>query len=170
MGETLPRGHPIDPAQPRPYLTGEQCARDSAARLEQAEASVNINEGALHKAQVDLARCKIYAPIEGIVVSRNVNVGQTVAASLSAPILFIIADDLSKMQIEADVAEADIGSVEEGHDVDCSVDAFPGQVFQGKVTQIRNAPKADQNVVMCVTVIDVSNPTLKLKPGMTRRQ
>ena len=135
--------------------------------LEQAEADVKINEGALRKAQVDLARCKIYAPIDGMVISRNVNVGQTVAASLSAPTLFIIADDLSKMQIEADVAEADIGSVEEGQEVDCTVDAFPGQVFKGKVTQIRNAPKADQNVVMYVTVIDVINQNLKLKPGMT---
>ena len=145
-----------------------QAEYDTAlGELEQAEAEVRINEGALRKAQVDLARCKIYAPIDGMVISRNVNVGQTVAASLSAPILFTIADDLSKMQIEADVAEADIGSVEDGQDVDCTVDAFPGQVFQGKVTQIRNAPKANQNVVMYVTVIDVSNPTLKLKPGMT---
>jgi HlyD family secretion protein len=145
-----------------------QAEYDTAlGELEQAEADVKINEGALGKAQVDLARCKIYTPIDGMVISRNVNVGQTVAASLSAPILFTIADDLSRMQIEADVAEADIGSVEEGQEVDCTVDAFPGQVFQGKVTQIRNAPKADQNVVMYVTVIDVSNPTLKLKPGMT---
>src|ERR1043166_8737163 len=135
--------------------------------LAQAEASVKINEGALHKAQVDLARCKIYAPIDGVVVSRNVNVGQTVAASLSAPTLFVIANDLSKMQIEADVAEADIGAIEEGQAVDFTADAFPGKTFHGKVTQIRNAPKADQNVVMYVTVIDVTNPTLKLKPGMT---
>src|SRR5437660_1392851 len=114
------------------------------ADLHQAEANVKINEGILKKAAVDLARCTIYAPIDGVVISRNVNVGQTVAASLSAPILFVIANDLSRMQIEADVAEADIGSVEEGQEVECTVDAFPGQVFQGKVTQIRNAPKADQ--------------------------
>jgi HlyD family secretion protein len=135
--------------------------------LGKAEASVKIAEGALCKAQVDLARCKIYAPIDGVVVSRNVNVGQTVAASLSAPTLFVIANDLSKMQIEADVAEADIGVVEENQAADFTVDAFPGQTFRGKVTQIRNTPKADQNVVMYVTVIEVSNPNLKLKPGMT---
>lgn len=145
-----------------------QAEYDTAmGELEQAEASVKINEGAFHKAQVDLARCRIYAPINGMVISRNVNVGQTVAASLSAPILFVIADDLSRMQIEADVAEADIGSVETGADVDFTVDAFPGQTFHGRVTQIRNAPKTDQNVVMYVTVVEVANPTLKLKPGMT---
>ena len=137
------------------------------ADLHQAEAGVKIAEGVLKKAQVDLSRCKIYAPIDGVVISRNVNVGQTVAASLSAPTLFIIANDLSKMQIEADVAEADIGQIEVDHDVDFTVDALPGQTFHGKVRQIRNAPKADQNVVTYDTVIDVSNASLKLKPGMT---
>jgi len=145
-----------------------QAEYDTAiGELEQAEASVKISEGALCKAQVDLARCKIYAPIDGVVISRNVNVGQTVAASLSAPTLFVIANDLSKMQIEADVAEADVGVVQEDQDVAFTVDAFPGQTFHGKVIQIRNAPKADQNVVMYVTVVEVSNPNLKLKPGMT---
>src|SRR6266496_4758568 len=137
------------------------------ADLHQAEAAVMISEGTLKKAQVDLARCTIYAPVDGIVISRNVNVGQTVAASLSAPTLFVIANDLARMQIEADVAEADIGQVAVGQDVEFTVDAFPGQSFQGKVTQIRNAPKADQNVVTYVTIIDVTNPNLKLKPGMT---
>src|SRR5436309_833939 len=139
----------------------------AVADLHQAEAAVKVNEGSLKKAQVDLARCTIYAPIDGIVISRNVNVGQTVAASLSAPTLFVIANDLAKMQIEADVAEADIGLVETGQGVDFTVDAFPGQTFHGKVTQVRNAPKADQNVVTYVTIIDVTNPNLKLKPGMT---
>ena len=137
------------------------------ADLHQAEAAVKVNEGSLKKAQVDLARCTIYAPINGIVISRNVNVGQTVAASLSAPTLFVIANDLAKMQIEADVAEADIGLVGTGQDVEFTVDAFPGQTFHGKVTQVRNAPKTDQNVVTYVTIIDVTNPNLKLKPGMT---
>lgn len=137
------------------------------AELAKAQAAVETSEAALAKAQVDLARCKIYTPIDGVVISRNVNVGQTVAASLSAPTLFVIANDLSKMQIEADVAEADIGVVEENQEAEFTVDAFPGRTFHGKVSQIRNAPKADQNVVMYVTVIDVSNPGLKLKPGMT---
>src|SRR5947199_9329613 len=117
------------------------------ADLQQAEAAVKISEGALKKAQVDLARCTIYAPVDGIVISRNVNVGQTVAASLSAPTLFLIANDLSKMQIQANVAEADIGQLEMDQNVEFTVDALPGQVFHGKVTQIRNAPKTDQNVV-----------------------
>jgi HlyD family secretion protein len=137
------------------------------ADLHQAEAAVKISEGTLKKAQVDLARCKIYSPIDGIVISRDVNVGQTVAASLSAPKLFVIANDLSKMQIETDVAEADVGLIEVGQDAEFTVDALPGQTFHGKVTQIRNAPKADQNVVTYVTIIEVSNPSLKLKPGMT---
>ncbi len=139
----------------------------AVADLHQAEAAVKVNEGSLKKAQVDLARCTIYAPIDGIVISRNVNVGQTVAASLSAPTLFVIANDLAKMQIEADVAEADIGMVGAGQDVEFTVDAFPGQTFHGKVTQVRNAPKTDQNVVTYDTIIDVTNPNLKLKPGMT---
>src|SRR6266481_475398 len=137
------------------------------ADLHQAEASVKINEGALKKAQVDLSRCTIYAPIDGVVISRNVNVGQTVAASLSAPVLFVIANDLSKMQIEANVAEADIGLVEDEQEIEFTVDAFPGRIFRGKVRQIRNAPKTDQNVVTYDTMIDVNNADQKLKPGMT---
>src|SRR6266536_3236780 len=148
-------------------LTAKADYEKAVADLHQAEAAVKISEGALKKAQVDLARCTIYAPIDGIVISRNVDVGQTVAASLSAPTLFLIANDLAKMQIEADVGEADIGMVAPGQDVEFTVDAFPGQTFHGKVTQVRNAPKADQNVVTYVTIIDVSNPNSKLKPGMT---
>src|SRR3989454_3223088 len=137
------------------------------ADLHQAEANVEINQGTLKKAEVDLARCTISAPIDGVVISRNVNVGQTVAASLSAPTLFIIGNDLSKMQIAANVAEADVGLVETGQEAEFSVDAFAGKTFRGKVTQIRNAPKTEQNVVTYDTIIEVSNPDLKLKPGMT---
>jgi len=100
------------------------------ANLHQAEASARISEGALKKAQVDLARCKIYAPIDGMVISRDVNVGQTVAASLSAPKLFVIANDLAKMQIEAKIAEADIGRIAMGQEVSFTVDAFPGETFR----------------------------------------
>jgi HlyD family secretion protein len=137
------------------------------AYLHQAEASARISEGALKKAQVDLARCKIYAPVDGIVISRDVNVGQTVAASLSAPKLFVIANDLAKMQIEAKVSEADIGRIAAGQEVNFTVDAFPGDTFRGQVTQVRNAPAIDQNVVTYDTIIEVKNPELKLKPGMT---
>jgi HlyD family secretion protein len=116
---------------------------------------------------VDLARCNILAPIDGIVISRDVNVGQTVAASLSAPKLFVIANDLAKMQIEAKVSEADIGRIQVNQDVKFTVDAFPGETFRGQVTQVRNMPAVDQNVVMYDTIIEVKNPELKLKPGMT---
>src|SRR6266404_3922612 len=137
------------------------------ADLHQAEATVKIKQGALKNSQVDLSRCAIYAPIDGLVISRNVNVGQTVAASLSAPTLFVIANDLTKMQIEANVAEADIGLVTVGQEAGFTVDAFPGQTFHGEVVQIRNAPKTDQNVVTYATIVEVKNADLKLKPGMT---
>ncbi len=135
--------------------------------LHSAQANVKIAEGAQKKAEVDLARCTIYSPISGIVISRNVDVGQTVAASLSAPTLFLIANDLTRMQIDAGITEADIGQVEVGQQADFTVDAFPGETFHGTVTQIRNAPKTDQNVVTYDTMIAVANPNLKLKPGMT---
>ncbi len=137
------------------------------ADLHQAEAQVKIKEAALERARVDLARCTIYAPVDGIVISRSVDVGQTVAASMNAPTLFVIANDLSKMQIDANVSEADVGTVEDGQSVTFTVDAFPGRTFSGKVSQIRNSPITVQNVVTYDTVIEVSNPDLKLKPGMT---
>ncbi len=137
------------------------------ATLHQAEAQVKIKQGALQKAQVDLEHCTITSPIDGIVISRSVDVGQTVAASLSAPVIFTIANDLTKMQIDAAVAEADIGGVDVGQKVDFTVDAFPRRTFHGEVTQVRNAPTTIQNVVTYDTVISVNNADLKLKPGMT---
>lgn len=137
------------------------------ANLHQAEAAVMVNEGLLEKAQADLSYCTIRSPIDGVVISRNVNVGQTVAASLSAPILFVIANNLAKMRIEAQVSEADIANVELGQDVNFTVDALPNQPFHGKVIQIRNTPTIDQNVVSYDTVIEADNSQLKLKPGMT---
>lgn len=137
------------------------------ADLHQAEAQVKIKSAALEKAKVDLDRCTIEAPVDGVVISRNVDVGQTVAASLQAPTLFVIANDLTRMQIDANVAEADVGGVEVGQDVDFTVDAFPYRTFRGKVMQVRNAPITVQNVVTYDTVIEVNNPDLKLKPGMT---
>ncbi|TAL05845.1 MAG: efflux RND transporter periplasmic adaptor subunit [Verrucomicrobia bacterium] len=137
------------------------------AALHQAEAQVLSKTAALDRAKVDLSRCTIYAPVDGMVISRNVDVGQTVAASLSAPTLFIIANDLSKMQIDANVAEADVGGVLVGQDVEFTVDAYPMRTFRGKVAQVRNAPITVQNVVTYDTVIEVHNPDLKLKPGMT---
>lgn len=141
---------------------------DSAvASLHQAQAGVTIREGALQKAQVDLDRCTIYSPIDGTVISRSVDVGQTVAASLSAPNLFTIANDMTSMQIEAAVSEADIGSVAEGQTVEFTVDAFPYSPFSGVVEQIRNSPVTVQSVVTYSVLVRVKNDELKLKPGMT---
>jgi HlyD family secretion protein len=148
--------------------TSSQADLDQAmANLHQAEANVKIKQGALDKAKADLEHCTITSPIDGVVISRNVDVGQTVAASLQAPVIFQIANDLTKMQIDANVAEADVGVLEVGQDVDFTVDAFPMRTFHGKVVQVRNAPITVQNVVTYDTVIGVSNPDLKLKPGMT---
>jgi HlyD family secretion protein len=137
------------------------------ASLHQAQAMVQIKQASLDNARVNLERCTIYSPVDGTVISRNVDVGQTVAASLSAPTLFIIANDLSQMQIDANVSEADIGNVAEGQNVTFTVDAFPDRKFNGKVRQIRNSPTTVQNVVTYDAVIDVNNPDLKLRPGMT---
>ena len=139
----------------------------ATAALHQAEANVKIKQGALDKAKADLDHCAITSPIDGVVISRSVDVGQTVAASLQAPVIFTIANDLTKMQIDANVAEADVGVVAADQTVDFTVDAFPNRTFHGKVVQVRNAPITVQNVVTYDTVIGVSNPELKLKPGMT---
>src|SRR6266498_1184043 len=148
--------------------TSSQADLDQAmASLHQAEANVKTKQGALDKAKADLEHCTITLPIDGVVISRNVDVGQTVAASLQAPVIFQIANDLTKMQIDSNVAEADVGAVVVDQTVDFTVDAFPNRTFHGKVVQVRNAPIAVQNVVTYDTVIGVSNPDLKLKPGMT---
>jgi len=148
--------------------TSSQADVDQAmATLHQSEATVKIKQGALDKARADLEHCTITSPIDGVVISRSVDVGQTVAASLQAPVIFAIANDLTKMQIDANVAEADVGVVTIDQNVDFTVDAFPMQTFRGKVVQVRNAPITVQNVVTYDTVIGVSNPDLKLKPGMT---
>jgi HlyD family secretion protein len=148
--------------------TDAQSDLDQAiATLHQAQANVMIKQGALDKAKTDLEHCTITSPIDGTVISRSVDVGQTVAASLSAPVIFTIANDLAKMQIDTNVAEADVGTIEDGQDVDFTVDAFPNRTFHGKVVQVRNAPTTVQNVVTYDTVIGVNNADLKLKPGMT---
>ena len=138
-----------------------QASYDSAAaRLEAALA-------ALRAAQVDLDRTYINAPVNGVVIARNVDVGQTVAASLQAPILFLIAEDLKKMQVDTNVDEADISRIQVGQQASFTVDAFPGQVLKGQVVQIRQAPIVQQNVVTYNVVVAVVNPELKLKPGLT---
>jgi HlyD family secretion protein len=139
----------------------------ASATLHQAQATVQVREAAVDNAKVNLERCTIYSPVDGIVISRSVDVGQTVAASLNAPTLFVIANDLTQMQIDANVAEADVGGVAVDQNVDFTVDAFPNRTFHGVVTQVRNAPITVENVVTYDTVIAVNNADLKLKPGMT---
>lgn len=147
--------------------SSQQDVDQATATLHQAEANVKIKEGALAKARADLEHCTIKSPVDGEVISRNVDVGQTVAASLQAPVIFVIANDLTKMHIDAAVAEADVGQVAVDQAVDFTVDAFPNRTFHGKVVQVRNAPTTVQNVVTYDCVIDVDNSELKLKPGMT---
>ena len=142
------------------YETAKAQINASKAQVAQAEASLKV-------AETNLRYTRIISPVNGIVVSRNVDVGQTVAASFQTPTLFTIAQDLTKMQIDTNVAEADIGKVKQGQDVEFGVDAYPGVIFKGKVSQVRNAPINVQNVVTYNAVILVSNPELKLKPGMT---
>ena len=137
------------------------------ADVSQADAAVKMREALLQKAKVDLERTTIYSPIDGIVISRMVDVGQTVAASFNAPTLFNIANDLRNMQIEAMVSEADVGGVEDGQRVNFTVDAFPGRQFRGEVIQVRFAPVTNQNVVTYTAVVRVNNEDLKLRPGMT---
>src|SRR5213595_3737751 len=119
--------------------TSSQADLDQAmANLHQAEANVKIKQGVLDKAKVDLEHCTITSPVDGTVISRNVDVGQTVAASLQAPVIFVIANDLTKMQIDSNVAEADVGIITIDQKVDFTVDAFPSRIFHGRVAQVRN--------------------------------
>jgi HlyD family secretion protein len=135
--------------------------------LESAAAQVKQSEAALEQAKLDLEHTYIRAPVDGTVVSRNVDVGQTVAASLQAPTLFLIAQDLTKMQVDTNISEADIGRIHVGQPASFTVDAFPGEVFHGKVVSIRKAPINVQNVITYDAVVEVPNPDLKLFPGMT---
>ena len=137
------------------------------ANLHEAEAMVKIKQASLDNAKANLGYCKIYSPVDGIVISRDVDVGQTVAASLQSPTLFQIANDLTKMQIDSSVAEADVGGVAEKQEVIFTVDAYPDRTFHGEVTQVRNSPTTVNNVVTYDCVIGVTNSDYKLKPGMT---
>ena len=140
---------------------------EARANLSQAEANVKMRQANVERAKVDLSRTTIYAPIDGIVITRRIEVGQTVAASLNTPTLFIIANDLAKMRIEAAVSEADVGGVTEGQTVNFTVDAFPTRQFQGTVQQVRFAANTNQNVITYTTIVEVDNADLKLRPGMT---
>lgn len=145
----------------------EVTARQAAASLRASEAQMVQAEASLNQAEVNLGHTIITAPIDGVVIARSVDVGQTVAASMSAPELFQIANDMSFMRVNANIDEADIGLVTEGRPVTFQVDAFPGDTFAGTVAQVRLQPVIESNVVSYVTVIDVPNPDGRLRPGMT---
>jgi HlyD family secretion protein len=149
-------------------LDAAQTAYDAAlAQLEVNKAQTAQAQAALNQAMVDLNNTVIRSPVDGIVISRSVDVGQTVAASLQAPTLFTIANDLAKMEVHTNVDEADVGNVSEGQEVSFSVDAFPARRFRGRVHQVRNAPIVVQNVVTYDAVVRIDNKDLLLKPGMT---
>ena len=147
--------------------SAESTMEVSAAQVDVAAAAVAQNEAQLHQAQTNLSYTDIISPIDGTVISRSVDVGQTVAASLQAPILFTIAEDLTKMQVNTNVSEGDVGRLEEGMPAYFTVDAYPGERFKGKISQIRNSATTVSNVVTYDAVIDVSNLDLRLRPGMT---
>jgi HlyD family secretion protein len=140
---------------------------ETRANLSQGEANVKMRQANVERAKVDLSRTTIYAPIDGLVIIRRIEIGQTVAASLNTPTLFVIANDLAKMRIEAAVSEADVGGVTEGQAVNFTVDAFPSRQFRGTVSQVRFAANTNQNVVTYTTIVEVDNADLKLRPGMT---
>lgn len=139
----------------------------AAYQLENAEQIVTQRKSNLSQARTNLSYANIYSPIDGVVLTRDVEEGQTVAASLSTPTLFTIAQDLTKMQVEADVDEADIGGVQEGQRVSFTVDAYPEEVFEGVVAQVRLGATVTSNVVTYTVIVEADNPDLKLKPGLT---
>jgi HlyD family secretion protein len=151
---------------------GQLKSSTAQARLAEAQSTASLAQvaqakAALQAADLDLEHTTIRAPVNGIVVSRNVDVGQTVAASLQAPTLFLIAQDLTQMQVDTNVSEADVGRISVGQTATFTVDAYPNAPFTGKVVQVRNAPITIQNVVTYDAVVQVANPEMKLKPGMT---
>jgi len=150
-------------------------AHDAAANaLAQAQAQIGVDQATIQQrqaqleaAQINLGYTTIVSPVDGTVVARNVTIGQTVAASFQTPILFLIATDLTKMQVDTNVSESDIGGIKDGNQAYFTVDAFPNRTFQGKVSQVRQSPQNIQNVVTYDVVVSVDNASLALKPGMT---
>lgn len=139
----------------------------AVAQLKVTEAAVKQAEAMLQAAELDLKYTVIRSPVDGVVISRLVEVGQRIAASFSIPTLFLIAEDVTKMQVDTNVSEADIGGIAEGKAASFSVDAYPGELFHGRVRQVRNAPINIQNVVTYDVVVEFENPEFRLKPGMT---
>ncbi len=156
------------------HLTSQDAADSARSAYEQVRAQVNLDQATikerqadLQAAEVNLGYTRITSPVDGIVVTRNVTQGQTVAASFQTPTLFLIATNLTQMQVDANVSESDIGQVKAGDAATFTVEAFPAHVFQGRVTQVRQSPQTVQNVVTYDVVVSADNPQLLLKPGMT---
>jgi HlyD family secretion protein len=147
--------------------TSETVYLSALAQIKASEAQVEQTRAALSLSQTNLRYTQIVSPVNGTVISRSIDVGQTVAASFQTPTLFTIAQDLTKMQIDASIDEADIGRIKTNQPVTFTVDAYPDQTFKGNVSEIRNAPTTVQNVVTYAVIVKVDNPELKLKPGMT---
>lgn len=147
--------------------SAETAAKSAAAQVVAADAKVTQARSGVAQSRVSLEKTVITSPIDGVVTARNVDVGQTVAASFSAPTLFVIAADLSDMQVNASIDESDVGQVRAGQPVTFRVDAYPSETFEGRVRQVRLDPTTVQNVVTYSTIIDAPNPALLLKPGMT---
>jgi HlyD family secretion protein len=141
--------------------------RQARSQLALDDADIQSAEARVREAEVNLAYTDIVSPVDGTVVARNVDVGQTVAASFQTPTLFLVAEDLTKMQVNASVSESDIGTVATGQDAAFAVDAFPADTFHGRVEQVRNAPITVLNVVTYDVIIGVDNTDLRLRPGMT---
>ncbi|MEN6507887.1 MAG: efflux RND transporter periplasmic adaptor subunit [Smithella sp.] len=147
--------------------TSETNYLSAIAQVKASEAQVEQTQAALSLAQTNLRYTQILSPVDGTVISRSIDVGQTVAASFQTPTLFTIAQDLKKMQIDANIDEADIGRIKTNQPVTFTVDAYPDMTFKGNVSEIRNSPTTIQNVVTYAVIVKVDNPELKLKPGMT---
>lgn len=141
--------------------------KSDLAQISAARAQISQYQASLKTAMTNLGYTKIIAPVDGTIISREIDLGSPVAASFQAPELFTIAQDLTKMQIEVSVSEADIGNVQEGQDVTYTIDGYPDMNFKGKVTQVRLSPTTESNVVTYTVIVDVNNEDLKLKPGMT---
>lgn len=139
----------------------------ATAQLAQSEAAVTIKQAIVDSTRANVGFCKIYSPVDGIVITRKVDIGQTLIAAMTTPVLFTIAQDISRMNINVSISEADIGQVATGQPVDFSVDAYPDEIFHGSVSQVRKSPITTQNVVTYETIVSLENPGQKLFPGMT---
>ncbi len=164
--QNLSSGAELDTAKGN-YDSAQAQFEASTATVGSAQASIVAQAAQLSQSTANLGYTKIYSPVDGIVITRGIDPGATVVASFQAPVLFVIAQDLRKMRVLADVDEADVGKIKEGMGADCIVDAFPGEIFRGKVSQIRFSPTNVSGVVTYSGVVDVDNMEDKLRPGMT---